>query len=99
MHPERLPAGGPWGEGKEVGQLAEVVNVEVGEEDVVDHLQRHLHREYVAQAAGTKSKKKRLPLPSSTMMQVAAWFRRGGNGQLPTKVIRISSLPSSSDVG
>ncbi len=32
-------------------------------------------------------------------MQVAAWFLRGGNGQLPTKVIRISSLPSSSDVG
>ena len=48
---------------------------------------------------GPKSKKKRLPLPSSTMMQVAAWFLRGGNGQLPTKVIRISSLPSSSDVG
>ena len=33
------------------------------------------------------------------MMQVAAWFRRGGKGQLPTKVIRISSFPSSSDLG
>ena len=47
-----------------------------------------------------KSKKKRFPLPSSTMMQVpAAWSRRGGHGALPTKEIRISSSPSSSVPG
>src|SRR5208337_891415 len=46
-----------------------------------------------------KSKKKRLPLPSSTMMQVPAWSRRGGHGALPTKEIRISSSPSSSAPG
>ena len=50
VHPQRLPAGGPGGEGKQVGQLAVVVDVQVSEEDVVDHLQRHLHREDVAQA-------------------------------------------------
>ena len=48
---------------------------------------------------GPKSKKKRFPLPSSTMMQVAAWLSRGGNGELPTNVIRISSGPRVSAVG
>lgn len=48
---------------------------------------------------GPKSKKNRLPLPSSTMMQVAAWLARGGNGQVPTNDMRISSEPSSSAVG
>ena len=42
---------------------------------------------------GPKSKKKRSPLPSSTMMHVPAWSRRGGKGQLPTNEIRISSGP------
>ena len=48
---------------------------------------------------GPKSKKKRSPFPSSTQMQVAAWSRLGGNGHEPMNVIRISSGPSSSDVG
>ncbi len=46
-----------------------------------------------------KSKKKRSPLPSSTMMQVPACSRRGGNGQLPTNEIRISSGPRLSLLG
>ena len=48
---------------------------------------------------GPKSKKKRSPLPSSTMMQVPAWLRRGGKGQLPTNEMRISSLPIFSAPG
>jgi hypothetical protein len=32
-------------------------------------------------------------------MDVPAWLRRGGKGVLPTNVIRISSGPSSSDMG
>jgi hypothetical protein len=45
---------------------------------------------------GPKSKKKRSPLPSSTMMHVPAWSRRGGKGQLPTNEMRISSFPKGS---
>ena len=45
-----------------------------------------------------KSKKKRLPLPNSTMMHVPAWLRRGGNGQLPMNEMRISSGPISSPI-
>ena len=40
-----------------------------------------------------KSKKNRLPLPSSTMMQVPACARVTGIGVLPMKEIRISSGP------
>ena len=39
------------------------------------------------------------PLPNSSRMQVAAWSRRGGKGQVPANVIRISSGPSSSAPG
>ena len=46
-----------------------------------------------------KSKKKRLPFPSSTMMHVPAWLRVVGIGTLPRKEMRISLAPSSSDVG
>ncbi|MMZ71654.1 hypothetical protein D1872_351570 [compost metagenome] len=46
-----------------------------------------------------KSKKKRLPLPSSTIMQVPAWLLVGGMGVLPRKEMRISCLPSSSVPG
>ena len=40
-----------------------------------------------------------LPLPNWTMMQVPAWSRRGGQGQLPTNETRISSGPMSSVPG
>ena len=40
-----------------------------------------------------KSKKNRLPFPSSTMMQVPACARVTGIGVLPMKDIRISSGP------
>ncbi len=43
-----------------------------------------------------KSKKKRLPFPSSTMMQVPACERVTGIGVLPMNEIRISSGPISS---
>jgi hypothetical protein len=45
---------------------------------------------------GPKSKKKILPLPSSTMTQGPAWENRGGKGWLPMKMMRISSGPRSS---
>ena len=48
---------------------------------------------------GPKSKNSRLPLPSSTMMHVAAWSRFGGKGHVPTNEMRISSGPSSSSIG
>ena len=48
---------------------------------------------------GPKSKKNRLLLPSSTMMQVPAWVIRGGQGLLPMKMMRISSGPSGSLCG
>ena len=43
-----------------------------------------------------KSKKKRLPLPSSTMMHVPAWDLVTGIGVLPMNEMRISSGFSSS---
>ena len=46
-----------------------------------------------------KSKKKRLPFPSSTIMQVPACDRVGGTGVLPINEIRISSGPNSSMPG
>ena len=48
---------------------------------------------------GPRSKKKRLSLPSSTMIAVPACARVGGTGELPTNEILISSEPRSSIPG
>ena len=56
MHAQRLPAPHPRREGVEVGQVRVVIHMEVGEEDVVDRLQRHRHRDDVTHAAGAEIK-------------------------------------------
>lgn len=75
------------------------VHMQVGNEDVANLRHWDAHGEDVLDAAGPNSKKKRLPLPNSTMMHVPAWSRRGGKGQLPTNEIRISSGPMVSLAG
>ena len=47
-----------------------VVHMQVSDEDVVNARDRDSHGEDILDAAGPKSKKKRSPLPNSTMMQV-----------------------------
>ena len=49
--PQRLPAPHPGREAVDVRELAVVIDVQMGDEDVVDHLQGHLQRDDVAQAA------------------------------------------------
>jgi hypothetical protein len=64
------------------------------EEDVVDDLDRNLHRHQVLERTVPKVKN-RLPFPNSTIMQVPTCERVGGTGVLPMKEMRISSSPSS----
>ena len=99
MHPQRLPAQQPGGEAIQVGQVRKVIDVQMREKDVVDRHNRHLHGDDIAEQPEPRSKKNRSPLPSSTIMLVPAWSRRGGKGQLPMKEIRISSGPSFSPTG
>ena len=89
----------PGREGIDVGQLAIVIDVQVGDEDVVDHLHRNLQATILRRQPGPRSKKKRFPLPSSTMIAVPACARVGGTGELPINEMRISSAPSSSIPG
>ena len=86
---------GPWtrngfqrpihGARRRVGKVRVVIDMEMGEENIVDRLQRHGHRDDVPHAARAEIKKNRLPFPSSTMMQVPAWARVTGIGVLPMK--------------
>jgi len=48
---------------------------------------------------GPRSKKNVSPFPSSTMIDVAAWSRRGGHGHDPRYEMRISFGPTSSSPG
>ena len=76
-----------------------MVDVEVGDEDVVDRLERHLRREDVAQAARTEVEEEAIAVPELDQDAGRRLVALGGNGQEPMNVIRISSGPSSSDVG
>ena len=54
MDAQRLPAPHPRSEGEEVGKVRVVIDMEMGEENIVDRLQRHRHRDDVAHAAGAE---------------------------------------------
>ncbi len=79
-------------------QLAVVVDVKVRDEDVVDRLERHLRREDVAQSSPDRSRRRTIAVPELDPDAGRAWSRFGERHE-PMNVIRISSGPSSSDVG
>ena len=54
MDAQRLPPPHPRREGEQVRQVRVVIDMEMGEEDVVDRLQRHGHRDDVPHAAGAE---------------------------------------------
>ena len=60
MDAQRLPAPHPRREGEEVGKVRVVIDMEMGEENIVDRLQRHRHRDDVAHAAGAEIKEEPL---------------------------------------
>ncbi len=91
------------GRGRErqhVGKVGVVIDMQVGEENVVHQPDRQLQGDDVAHAAGAEVEEEALSVAELDHdAGRPAWSRRGGHGALPTKEIRISSSPSSSVPG
>ena len=91
VDPQRLPASHPWREGVEIRKVGVVVDVEVGEEEVVDRRQRDRHGDDVAHAAGTEVEEEALAVAEFDHDAGAGLCSVTGIGVLPMNEIRISS--------